>query len=106
MKKKLLGLLPYAAVLAVDFYLLPLLLTDTGTAMLMLLVVIPLIALITGVLCGARLGSVWLLPVIAAVLFTPTVWIYYNDSAMIYILWYAGVVLVGAAIGRIFYKKQ
>ena len=106
MKKKLLSLLPYAAVLAVDFYLLPLLITDTGIAMLTLLVVIPLVAMITGVLCGARLGSVWLLPVIAAVLFTPTVWIYYNDTALIYILWYAAVVLVGTAIGRIFYKKR
>ena len=52
MKKKLLTLLPYLAALAADFYLLPLLARDTGSAMLLMLIVMPLAAFLTGVAYG------------------------------------------------------
>lgn len=106
MKKKFIDLLPYAAVLAVDFYLLPGLIRDTGTAMLVLLCVVPLAAFITSVVYGVRQGFSPLLPLAAMVLFSPTVFIYYNPSAWVYVVFYGLAALAGNAIGRIFYQKR
>lgn len=106
MKRKLQTLLPYAAVLAVDFYLLPLLAKDTGAAMVLMLCVMPVIALITGLLYGVRHGFS-LLPAIAAfVLFAPTIFIHYNATAWVYSPAYGAIVLIGNIIGRIFYGKR
>ena len=44
MRSKLLPLLPYVLALCVDFYLLPLLMRDTGAAMFLMLCVMPLAA--------------------------------------------------------------
>ncbi len=106
MKKKLFPLLPYFAALAVDFYLLPLLIRDTGTAMVLLLCVMPLAALITGVVCGVRLRIQILLPVGALALFLPTVFIYYNSSAWVYAVFFPLAVLIGNGIGLLFYGKK
>ena len=106
MKNKLMNLSPYLLVLAVDFYLLPLLAQNTGAAMLLMLCVMPLVALVIGVAYGLRRGfSIWL-AVIALLLFIPTIFIYYNASAWVYPLFYALLVLVGNLIGRLFYMKR
>ena len=106
MKEKFTGLLPYAAVLAVDFYLLPCLIQDTGAAMLLLLCVVPLAALITAVVYGLRHGFSLLLPAAAMVLFFPTIFLYYNISAWVYVVFYGLAALVGTGIGRLFYQKK
>jgi hypothetical protein len=41
-----------------------------------------------------------------AILFAPTIFIFYNTSAWVYIITYAIVALVGNGIGRIFYRKR
>ena len=106
MKKKLPALLPYAAIYAADFYLLPLLIRDTGAAMLVLLCVVPMIAFIASVMYGAREGFSLLLPLTAMVLFFPTIFLYYNASAWVYVIFYGLAALLGNAIGRIFYGKR
>ena len=106
MKKRLTDLPPYLAVLAADFYLLPLLMRDTGSAMLLMLIVMPLAAFLTGVVCGLREGFVILLPAAAAVLFVPTIFIHYNASAWVYAPVYALIVLAGNGLGRAFYQKR
>ncbi len=106
MKRKCVGLLPYIAVLAVDFYLLPFLMKDTGTAMLLLLVVMPLAAFVTAVVYGLRNGVSLLLPLAAVVLFIPTIFIHYNSSAWVYAVVYMAVVLAGTGLGRAFYGKR
>ena len=106
MKKRLWILLPYILVLAVDFYLLPLLVRDTGTAMLFMLLVMPFTAFACALICSARHGFVWPLPVITAVLFAPSLFLYYNASAWVYIPTYAVVVLVGNMIGKAFHQKR
>lgn len=99
MKNKLFALAPYAAFLGIDFYLLPLLMRNTGAAILMLLCVMPAAAFITAVIHGARHGFGILLPIAAFLLFIPTVFIYYNSSAWFYAVLYAIVVLAGAGMG-------
>lgn len=106
MNKRLIALIPYAIVLAVDFYLFPRLINDTGAAMLMLLCVIPLIAFICSVIYGIRQGFDYLLPITATILFFPTVFIYYNESAWVYAIIYGIVTLAGNGIGRVFYNKR
>ena len=106
MKKKLAVLIPYAIVLAINFYLLPLLVKNTGIAMLMMLCIIPLITFVCSIVYGVRQGFDLLLPITAVLLFAPTIFIFYNESAWVYVIIYGGIALVGNAIGRIFYKKR
>ena len=106
MKKRFISLIPYVIVLAVDFYLLPALIKDTGMAMVMMLCVIPLIAFACGAICGVRQGFEPLLTLLAMVLFFPTIFIYYNITAWAYVLIYGFIVLFGNGVGRIFYKKR
>lgn len=106
MKRKLQTLLPYAAVLAADFYLLPLLAKDTGGAMVLMLCVMPVIALITGLLYGVCQGFSLLPAMTALVLFAPTIFIHYNVTAWVYAPAYGVIVLIGNTIGRLFYQKR
>ena len=69
MKQKAAALLPYGIALGIIFYLLPLLMRDTGSAIFLMLCVMPLAALVTGVVCGLRRGFQPLLPVLALLLF-------------------------------------
>lgn len=106
MKKKLKALIPYVIVLAADFYLLPCLINDTGIAMLMMLCVIPFIAFICSLTYGVRHGLNFLLPIIAVIIFIPTIFIYYNESAWIYVIIYGIITLAGNGLGRLFYQKR
>ncbi|MBD5102583.1 MAG: hypothetical protein HDT27_07825 [Subdoligranulum sp.] len=106
MKKNIAAFAPYLIALGIDFYLLPLLAKDTGSAMLLMLCVMPLIALATGVLYAVRRGF-GLLPSLAAlILFVPTIFMFYNSSAWVYSVAYAVLVLAGTGIGTIFYHKR
>ena len=104
MKRKLISLIPYIIALVINFYVFPLLIRDTGSGIFMLLFVMPLITFVCSVVCGILQGFKVLLPVIVATLFTPTLFIFYNESAWVYIVAYAMVALVGNGIGRIFYR--
>ena len=106
MKKRFLPLLPYLAVLTAVFYLLPLLMRDTGSAMLLMLCVMPLAAFIAALVCGLRVGFSPLLPAAALVLFVPAVPLYYNASAWSYAVVYAAIVLAGNLTGRLFHGKR
>lgn len=106
MKKKLFVLLPYAIALAIIYYVLPLLIKDTGIGMFMLLFVIPLLTSICAVVYGARQESDFLLPITVAVLFAPTIFIFYNESAWVYIIAYAVIALIGNGIGWAFHKRK
>lgn len=106
MKKKLFTLIPYAIALAINFYVLPLLIRNTGLAMLVMLLVIPLITFICAVIYGIRQGFDPLFALVAGILFVPTIFIFYNISAWGYIIAYVIIALVGNGVGRAFYKKR
>ena len=106
MENKIKNMLPYLGILAVDFYLLPFLMRNTGAAMLIMLCIMPLIALLVGLLYGIRHGfNIWLAAT-AFLLFIPTLFIHYNLSAGVYAPVYAVIVLLGNGIGRAFYGKK
>lgn len=45
---------PYLLVIIIDFYILPLLIRDTGSAMIMLLIILPFICFVSSVFYGIR----------------------------------------------------
>ncbi len=100
-------MLPYLVVITIAFYLLPLIGRDTGSFMLILLVAMPIVCFIASLLYGLKEGFQLLYPVMVAALFTPTIFIYYNSSAWMYIVIYAVIALIGTAFGsQIMHKKD
>ena len=67
-----------------------------GAVFLMLLATVVL-SLVLGIL--SRHAVKWAYPAACAVVFLPTVPIYYNSSALVHALWYLVVAAVGLAVG-------
>lgn len=53
------------------------------------------------VIMGSRTAgrSKWAYPVFAAVLFAPSVFLYYNESALVHTFWYLVISFIGVSIG-------
>jgi len=91
--------LPYLLAPMAGFYLLPLLLRDTGGAILLLLAALPLLCLVSAFLHGRRFGFRWGLGPAVAALFVPTLWLFYDTSAWIYPIIYGVLTLLGSLLG-------
>ena len=98
-------MIPYLIINAVAFYVLPILITDTGSAMGMMLFILPLICLITSLIYRIKNSFNIVYPIIIALLFAPTIFIHYNSSASVYIVVYGIIAMIGNFIGKLFYKK-
>ena len=86
------------------FYLFPLFAAPFGPMGMVFLILLATLAL--SLLMGALSGSNWkyLYPAAVAVVFLPTVFLYYNDSALIHAVWYlvvSGIGLLVGAAGRL-----
>ena len=92
-------LLPYLMVNIICFYLLTLLMKDTGSAMFILLFVIPVITFVNAIMCGKKNSFDILYPLLVMVFFVPYVLIYMNESATIYIFIYGVISLMGCFVG-------
>ena len=95
----------YYFIIFITFYLIPILIQDTGSGMFILLIVIPLITLITSIIYGLRNVFDFIYPLIVAILFIPTLFIYYNISAWVYIIAYSLIALIGEIFGKTLQKK-
>ena len=84
--------------LLVDFYIIPWLIKDTGSAMIIMFVIIPIICLITSIFYGIRNGFDFWYILIVAIMFTPSIFIFYNASAWVYVVGYAVIALLGNLI--------
>lgn len=91
--------LPYVLLLLLDFYLLPVWIRGTGSAVLMLLCIIPAVCFLCSVLYGFRRGISLYYPLLAAALFVPSLFIYYNISAWVYLVIYGILAFLGEALG-------
>lgn len=94
----------YLLICVAAFYVLPLLGKDTGSFMLILLMAIPLICFVASLFYGVKNGFNFIFSLIIGVLFIPTIFIYYNSSAWVYIIAYAIISMVGNLIGGFFVK--
>lgn len=91
--------------LFIDFYVIPRFIKDTGSAVIVMLMIIPLICLITSVFYGIRNGFDFWYILIAAIMFTPSIFIFYNSSAWVYVIGYAVIALLGNLIALPLRKK-
>ena len=91
--------------LIVDFYIIPCFIKDTGSAMVVMLVMIPMICLATSIMYGIRNGVDFRYALITAIMFIPSVFMFYNSSAWIYVVVYAGIALLGNLIALPLRKK-
>ena len=68
------------------------------------------IIIITTFILSTIIGTIpkhkikYLYPIIVAIIFIPSIFIYYNESALIHSLWYLVVSTIGIIIGLIFNK--
>lgn len=58
-------------------------------------------------ICGIIIGSSnfkykFYYPIFAAITFIPSIFIYYNESALVHSLWYLVISFIGVSIGSIF----
>ena len=61
-----------------------------------------ILAMVMSVVSSHKIKYVY--PVIIAILFIPSVFIYYNESALVHSLWYLCSGYVGCIIGLVIYK--
>lgn len=92
-------------IILIAFYIVPMPIKDTGSGMFILLIVIPLITLITSIIYGLRNTFDFIYPLLVAILFIPTLFIYYNISAWVYIIAYSLIALIGEILGKTLQKK-
>lgn len=83
------------------FYLLPLFSgpTDVMGLIVLLLISTLILSFIVGMFCTFK--AKYLYPLIIAIVFLPTIFIYYNISATLYVLFHFIVSLIGLIIGLI-----
>ncbi len=92
--------LPYVFLMAVNFWILPAGIRNTGLAMVMMLVGLPLITLIIAVFHAWKAGSATVFAVVTGILFIPAIFLYFNESAWVYAPAYAVIALIGGIIGK------
>lgn len=92
-------LLPYLLKNLIAFYLLPLLMKDSGSAMIILMFAIPAITFVTAISCVKKTSFDMLYPILVMVIFAPSIFIFYNESATIYIFIYGAISLMGLFVG-------
>ena len=86
------------------FYISPLFAGPTDTMGMVLLIVLAtlLLSIIMGSISKEKIK--YLYPIIVSILFIPSIYIYYNESALIHTIWCLVVSSIGLLIGTIIYK--
>ena len=92
--------LPYVLLMAVNLWILPAVIRDTGTAMVMMLASLPLITLIIAAAHARTAGFVAAFAIATGILFIPAIFLYFNESAWVYSPAYALIALIGGVVGK------
>lgn len=81
------------------FYISPLFAGPTDAMGMVLLIILAtlILATILGITSNNKIKYGY--PILVALLFIPSIWIYYNESALIHSVWYLVISLVGLFIG-------
>lgn len=88
-------MLAYWLIIIFAFYILPLLIKDTASGMLILLIVIPIISFLVSYVYGRKNSFDWLFSIFIMLAFIPSIFIFYNESAAIYTLAYGIISIIG-----------
>ena len=86
------------------FYIFPLFAGPTDAMGMVFLIILAtlLLSIIIGGVSEKKIK--YLYPLIIAILFIPSVFIYYNESALIHSIWYLVISSIGLLVGAIIYK--
>lgn len=98
--------LPYGIILLLDFYLIPCLIRDTGSGMFFLLIVMPLVCFTAAAAYGRGNGFHLLFGIMTAALFAPSIFLFYNASAWVYIVVFGVIAVLGNAAGLLFRESK
>lgn len=95
---------PYI-VIVLSYYLLPFLIVDTGSAMFILLIILPVIVALNSSIYGYKSNKFdFVYNILVALLFIPVIYIHMNSSAWVYVLGYFVVSVLFNFIGKIINK--
>ena len=85
------------------FYIFPLFTGPTDTMGMVVLII--LVTLVLSIIIGSISKETikYLYPIIISILFIPSIFIYYNESALIHSLWYLVISTIGLIFGTIIY---
>ena len=88
------------------FYISPLFAGPTDTIGMVLLIILAtlILAIILGTISNNKIKYVY--PILVAILFIPSIWIYYNESALIHSVWYLIILSVGLLVGVVINKLK
>ena len=83
------------------FYVLPLFAGPTDAMGMVFLIILSVfvLGLILGIISNKKIK--YLYPLIISILFIPSVFIYYNESALVHAVWYFVISYIGLLIGSI-----
>ena len=86
------------------FYIFPLFAgpTDAMGMVVLIILVTFLLSVIMGAVSSEKVK--YLYPIVIAIIFIPSVYLHYNDSALIHSVWYLVVSTIGLVIGMIIRK--
>ena len=96
---------PYYGAVLVDFYVLPFFIRDTGSAMFILLMVMPVVCFAAAFLYGRKNGFRIRFPLVTAGLFVPSIFLFYNLTAWVYIFVFGINALLGELLAIPFRRK-
>lgn len=86
------------------FYIFPLFAGPTDAIAMVFLIILAtlVLSIIIGSISKEKIK--YLYPIMVAILFIPSIFIYYNESALIHSVWYLVISTVGLSVGIIIYK--
>lgn len=104
--KKYQSLCIYGGILALAYYILPMAIADTGSAMFMMLGALPILTLVASYCYGVSKHHTWIFPFLVMGLFIPVIYIYLNSTAFVYIFIYGALSCIGYGVAQLFTKKN
>ena len=93
---------PYLFIMVLAFYGLPFI--DRESGMLTLLILFPLVCFLSAIVYGVRHSFSLVYSILVMALFIPTIFIFYNETANIYVGIYGVISLVGNLLGTFIQK--
>ena len=104
--KKIREMSLYLIVIILAFYALPAFINDTGSGIFFLLILIPIICFLTSLIYGIRHSFNLIFLLLIMILFIPTIFIFYNESAAVYVLIYGINAVIGNLLGSLIKKMS
>ena len=104
--KKIREMSVYLIVITLAFYVLPAFINDTGTGIFFLLILTPIICIVTYIIYGIRHSFNLIFLLLIMTLFIPTIFIFYNESAAVYVLIYGIIAAIGNLLGSLIKKMS